>query len=45
LRGKLDKAEMSLTILSHIQESLEEFDFVILSKEEYDFVTRYIMEQ
>lgn len=44
LEQSLDQAELSLTILSHIQESLEEYDFVLLDKKEYDSVTQYLIE-
>lgn len=44
LDSSLEQAELSLTILSHIQESLEEYDFVLLDKTEYDSVTQYLIE-
>ena len=44
IETQLEVAEMSLTILSHTQESLMDFDFVILNKEEYDYVSRYLTE-
>ncbi|MGF7535510.1 hypothetical protein AAGG74_17805 [Bacillus mexicanus] len=39
---QVEKAEMALTILSHTQEFLENFDFVVLSKEEFDYVCKYL---
>lgn len=44
INGRIEDLEMTLTILSHIQESLEDFDFVILDKKEYDYVSGYMME-
>lgn len=39
----MKKEEIALTILDQIEKALEEIDFVILSKEEYDSIFKYVM--
>lgn len=39
----LSKAELAYSCLCHIQESLMDFDFVLLNKEDYDLVSSYLM--